>query len=745
MSNLKRTALASAMVSVLVMGAVTTAYSETSTKSVAVIADITTVTAGSKVNFSILGLNAEGGVTQDDSVIEAEVTSQRGEVEGTETSVCSGDPAKFEWDVDGGTTRYIRLDGGVGKTNISYSAELEGSDTVTVKLRNCDLNIVIGEETKKNITILPADSTVEFLDIVSFTGGDIDDNNLEGGIDGVITAGQDGAQVKIVAYKKVEMEYTFDNTPRERPTVKGVNLVEAASGLVTLELRPKKDESESIILTGDMVKGIAFVSISGIDVTAAGKYYLEATLEGYDELSSVDMYNDDTVAVESTEVKAAEDVADIVPGSASVCEHVNGHGLPFDSMDAIWNSTTDELDGAMEAFFGENNLKLYDDLGNETTPAKVEFSSPNASEIVFEDPDTYGNATSINMTVLAYDETFVGDDEVAFEFIDDTGVRCDPVTVTVHETSKLETIKVESESTTIPLNAVIPVRITTWDQNGELFVPESELELEIDGADALNVELRYVSDDGSENPELRSGEKIPHSADSEQGGRSVLAIRVGSETGTFKLKVHNGDGTVSGFIEFTVGSDDSPIEMEEECNAVGHIWVDDECKQLPFTGRITGEGSAAIDAIGNFMTSKAEFSGGWSEDGGDYVSTLLYGGGETTITQIIRFEPDHAEKEAEIIVVLAVQIPPSFGAVYWYIITAADGIVGPSIGLDITTIEPFELHYIVEGEPKLVGPYYLGVLEDLPVANYMFYFGYRIIDGDGTIYFSEVPTTLQVR
>ncbi|RKZ39120.1 MAG: hypothetical protein DRQ49_12475, partial [Gammaproteobacteria bacterium] len=62
MSIIKRAALASAMVSVLVMGVATTAYSKTSTTSGVFTADTTTVTAGSIINLSILGLNAQGKV-----------------------------------------------------------------------------------------------------------------------------------------------------------------------------------------------------------------------------------------------------------------------------------------------------------------------------------------------------------------------------------------------------------------------------------------------------------------------------------------------------------------------------------------------------------------------------------------------------------------------------------------------------------------------------------------------------------
>ncbi len=1046
MSNLKRTALASAMVSVLVMGAVTTAYSETSTKSGDFTVDITTVTAGSKINLSILGLNAEGAVDTEGelhgSVIEAQVTSQRGEVEGAQTKGCFGLSSQFEADVDGGTTRYIKLDSGIGKTNIYYPPELSGSDTVSITLHECinpndDGGLTVNHIDKdtKSITILPADPTVKMLDITSFTGGDGNDgideagndigDGMIGGVDGVVTAGKDGAQVKIVAYKRVEevdMEYTFGSTSA-RPTVKGVTLVEVAYGQVTLELRPKKDAavkmnraSESIILTGDMVKGIAFVSLPGIDVTQAGKYYLEATLEGYDDLSSVDMYNDDTVTIEpvvseklslksekktisdlntdasgtkltacmvdkygnKTEANTAMDVlitdeggdinvsatavkfrfnsgdicktditsvpkddsilgnynpnpdtegdeviepgiaflvahedqnrvsesdgeevkiaerqlgsskllinaptkagtsivpafdvfddvngngvfdagdkfvndlsitrmtirhysvegwlieetsamldatsrslavnfsvvangaaksgpgeyyiigdengdfgevialegvagtADIVHASASVCEHVNGHGLTFDSMNAIWNSTKDELYGArepaMEAFLGENNLKLYDALGNQTTPARVVLTSPNAAQILYEGApvdyranDPYGNATSTHMALIAYDETFVGDDEVAFEFINDPAVTCDPVTVTVHEIRKLETIKIEVESTTIPLNGEIPVRITSWDQNGELFVPETELELDIDGAVALNVELRYVHDDGSENPELRSGEKIPLSANGEQGGRSVLVIKTRSETGTFQLEVHDGDfdgsegvseGVSSGFMEFTVATAQQAATTEETCIAEGHVWVDDECQKLPTTSNEGTGKSGVMKADGTFsFTSEAQFSGGWIlktddellADAGDYINPATYNGEEVTLAFVIRFSPAHVGEIVDIVVPLMIILDPPFSPYppFWFQVSGTYGITSWDMTTALydedaeTGLSGYMSHEIVEGEPLVLGPYALGVLEDFPKAIVDFYLGYRLESGD--THFGAIPVKL---
>jgi hypothetical protein len=292
------------------MGVATTAYSETSTKSGAFIADTTTVAAGSRVNISIMGLNAEVDTQgeQFGSTIVAVVSSSKGEVEcegqsGTEPEACL-----FEKDVDGGTTRYVKLVAGIGKVNISYPVEAGGTtDTINITLQEVFPNKAGGvtvnviDSTQKIINIY-ADLDVALLDITEFTGGNNEDTDTVGGIDGITTAGpKEGVQVKVVAYKDIKIDYAM-GTP-DTPEVSGLNINNAVNGILTLVLRPKSSESvgvntapESITLTGNMNKGEATISIP-TEVTEAAKYYMEATLEGYEGLSSVDMYNDDTLEV----------------------------------------------------------------------------------------------------------------------------------------------------------------------------------------------------------------------------------------------------------------------------------------------------------------------------------------------------------------------------------------------------------------------------------------------------------------
>ncbi|RKZ72919.1 MAG: hypothetical protein DRQ57_16080, partial [Gammaproteobacteria bacterium] len=182
---------------------------------------------------------------------------------------------------------------------------------------------------------------------------------------------------------------------------------------------------------------------------------------------------------------------------------------------------------------------------------------------------------------------------------------------------------------------------------------------------------------------------------------------------------------------------------EEECQAEGNVYDDGNCQQLPDTGGEGGEGSTAVDANGNLTTSAAEFSGGWTNTGTYATSVeISKDGGNVDAVQVIRFDPAHVGQEVDIILILAVQLPPTFGSIYWYVVDTT-GIVGPTLTLDIAGIEALETHTVVADEPKVMGLY---EFEDLAlgiVADFMFYFGYRT--DDATIYFSGEPITLKVR
>ncbi len=184
-------------------------------------------------------------------------------------------------------------------------------------------------------------------------------------------------------------------------------------------------------------------------------------------------------------------------------------------------------------------------------------------------------------------------------------------------------------------------------------------------------------------------------------------------------------------------SDEPTVVEPEKCTAKGNVWVDDECKPLPIT-----TGSLIVTkADGTLGTSKAKFSGGWSEEGSPYQGTMIYDGGEITITQVIRFDPAHVGEEVDIIILLNLYLPPPVELQLWYQVSGTSGFVMWDESL--ATIEAFETHTIVAGESKVIGPYNLGVLEGLPTSEAKFDFGYRT--NNGTIITTGVPTTLKVR
>ncbi len=179
--------------------------------------------------------------------------------------------------------------------------------------------------------------------------------------------------------------------------------------------------------------------------------------------------------------------------------------------------------------------------------------------------------------------------------------------------------------------------------------------------------------------------------------------------------------------------------LPAKCTAKGNVLVDSECKPLSIT---TGAGGPIVTkADGSSGTSEAKFSGGWSEEGGPYQSTVTYDGGEVTITQVIRFDPAHVGEEVDIIVLLNLYLPPPLDLQLWYQVSGTSGFV--MWDESQATIEAFETHTIVAGESKVIGPYNLGVLEGLPTSDAKFDFGYRT--NNGTIITTGVPTTLKVR
>ena len=1066
MSIIKRAALASAMASVLVLGVATTAHSETSTNNGVFTVDATTVKAGSKVNLSIVGLNSKGEVdTAGESFgsrIVAVVSSSKGEVEALGSSGTTEDPALFEKGVDGGATRYVRLKAGIGKVNISYPVEAGGTtDTINITLQEVifpneaggtTVNVI--DSTQKIITVDNADLDVALLDITEFTGGDTNDSDaIDEGIDGVTTAGKEGAQVKVVAYKDIVIDYAMGNV--DTPKVSGQNINNAVSGLVTLVFRPAAPDefwnfaTDSITLDGNMSKGEATIYIPS-EVTVAAKYYMEATLEGYDNLSSVDMYNNDTIVVnpvsqpkklllnsekatisdnadkasgtqleacmldqygnktkanqgytvnlkddtehvsntaisfifsngdvcvsdsgtilgdvqdEALKLGTAEMVAhiknqtsiadsdptalkivadqlvaeissgwvtsvqagvsitknvlgynafhvrkdngdgvfatgtdslintggptgmslnhyagnksiestnstvgqnedqlgarfdvisgtglneyyiistedgaygefkvlaaiagpDIIPASPADYKMIDGHGQTISSMKATPKPGTDPIE--FWALFRENNIKLTDDYGNSTSPSlPIKLISPNGT---VNDHD-YLNANEVGgaMSSVTYDPiTFVGGEDSVQLVFQEPKLEGSNIKVEVPVKQELTEIKLDVENGRIPVNGVVPVRVTSWDQFGELFPHPKGVFLQIDADSSVGVRVYYVKADGDDTGQIANNTSIP---DSSVNPRSVIVVEaLNGTTGTFSLTVRNADNNITATQDFeittkfeafkvepteisttsgqpaaesvtvsggsapytvasvdasvadaTLGDDGTTVTItaaevieagsttitvtdsngktvsiavtvtapasQDECEAEGNIYdAEGNCQPLPNTGGTGGEGSTAVDKNGNFTTSAAEFTGGWTNTG-TYTTSIIISqdGGDATAAQLIHFDPAHDGQEVDIILVLAVQLPPSFGPLYWYFFSGTSGIVGPTLALDIAGIEALETHTVVADEPKVMGPY---VFENLvlPVADFMFYFGYRT--SDGTIYFSGEPITLQVR
>jgi hypothetical protein len=241
----------------------------------------------------------------------------------------------------------------------------------------------------------------------------------------------------------------------------------------------------------------------------------------------------------------------------------------------------------------------------------------------------------------------------------------------------------------------------------------------------------------------------------EQSYRGVIDYLVTKgtppDTGTLQIEPiadMNGDGIEDWVLIYPDGENQRLFQVKEVvvCPtsdlitpdfSKGEVWINDECKPLPTT---TGsDGPIVTKADGTSGTSDANFSGGWSENGGPYKSTMTYGGGEVAITQVIHFDPAHVGKEVDIFILLNLYFLPD--GPHWYQVSDTSGFI--MWNESPATIEAFETHTIVAGESKVIGPYNLGVLEGLPTSDAKFDFGYRI--NNGTIITTGVPTTLKVR
>jgi len=576
------------------------------------------------------------------------------------------------------------------------------------------------------------------------------------------------------------------------------------TGATTIIIRHIQADGESIELTTSQlaVKSkqlSAAFSIAG----SAGEYYILADEAG-----------------DFGEVRVGEaiaDSADIIAAAPSTYQLVNGHKLPITSLSATLGD-----DQNYHIALLENNLLMFDtfkNLANVSEP--VTLQSVNGQ--VNDHADFRANDDDGDESGVSYDSNVTGDDTISFKF-SESGLTGDDIFVKVPTKSVLDAIHIEVESTTIPVKGVVPVRVISLDQNEEAYVPEGGLYLDIE-AEGVTVTVSYVNEDGTE-AKMTNGEQIPHS---DERNRSILAVKMGSEEGSFTLTVRTTDNSlstnqvfkitkqvqslplsveptevsilvgssasvnISGGIapyqqaepvddtvasvtitdsvatitgesagEMTISFSDAegttisvavivtaeePVETQETCEASGNIWVNEKCEPLPFSNNPSGEGNAATFSLSNGiqLDSNAQFSGGWSLDGGLYQTTVNYGGEELSLANIIRFAPEHAGKTVDIIAVLNITI----GEVsIWYQTSATHGFIpwsnfnlAPYDEESESGLDAFMSHEVTD-EPLVMGPFPLGVLEDFPSSTVSFYFAYRLNNGD--IHLGAVPITFVV-
>jgi PKD repeat protein len=333
--KMKRTALATAIVLTVAGGPV---LAETSTVSSQFILDKTEIATGSDaiINLSLLGLDKNGRVDLEGegngSTIIAVVETELGTINGGDIypGATPDDPTPTGGQFSA-ELRYIRLVQGKGQVSITYSPETIGdtvrTDIVKVRLQERvptaggGVNFVdIGASVEKTITINPLAIDPEGLRIAGFKPASVDPrgktdcytetnlsgdivnppdpqkdgcakpmfdsvifaNKIDDGIQGGMMAGQEGAQILVLA---------------DNPN---------ATGEVTVTLTSKEENDESVeyVFSDRMVRGQAIITLDqSVTKTNAkmtyGEYYMEATFEGFDR-SSVDLVYPDILTVWST-------------------------------------------------------------------------------------------------------------------------------------------------------------------------------------------------------------------------------------------------------------------------------------------------------------------------------------------------------------------------------------------------------------------------------------------------------------
>ena len=303
--NIRKTAIASA-IALAITGS---AWAETTTVGVEAIFDRTTVNAGEIVNMAILGLDVSGETDiageSSGSLIQAIINTTICDVKGgCTTPDCSEEGLDDEGPGDSAgqfaaTINYLILSEGKGRVYLECPITIteETPETVTVNLQEImpdDSTKPIGIAKTYEVTVMPSTETdPEKLAIMAFvpsesdTHGkkdcfltDDDCDTVDNGIWGGMTAGQSGGQIVV-----------WDANSKAMGTV-----------TVTIKGPNGSGDIQEYTYTGEMLNGQATVTLDS-QITTAGNYYIEATMEADDKtLSSIDLFYRDIVKVWSTGV-----------------------------------------------------------------------------------------------------------------------------------------------------------------------------------------------------------------------------------------------------------------------------------------------------------------------------------------------------------------------------------------------------------------------------------------------------------
>jgi len=369
----RNTVLAAAIVAALAGSAQVMAA--TSTVGGAFILDKNAISAGGRVNLSLMGLDATGVVDQHGSdkgsVIYAEITTELGTIGGLQvstgsdgTSGSSSAPGAFARDV-----KYVRLTQGLGKVYIDYPSSVSGTDTVKIKLferfetgnGGYQSVPIAGAETTESVTIAPVPSSVKKLDIIEYKNPVAEtkapitsDTVTTDGIDGGMTAGIGGGQVTMQALKvKRGTPNTTTSGVKYDANGNGWVVDTNASGNAKLDLISVYDGETKYSVTAQMNEGVAIFTL-GSDITKALAYYMKGTVEGYDNISTIDMYEDDTFVVFSTNLAKK---LKLYSGKSRIS---NNQDAMDSSKTSVIVSVLDEYGNTASVDMGGKTVKLTD-------------------------------------------------------------------------------------------------------------------------------------------------------------------------------------------------------------------------------------------------------------------------------------------------------------------------------------------------------------------------------------------------